>query len=46
MPLRFSIGLHQPSDAQRFARCCLHVQRLTARRKLLGGTELLLDSRG
>jgi hypothetical protein len=45
MPLRFYIGLHQPSDAQRFARCCIHIQRLATRRKPLGCRELLLDSR-
>ena len=45
MAIRFYIGLHQPSDAQRFERCCIHVQRLVNRRKPLGCTELLLDSR-
>lgn len=45
MAIRFYIGLHQPSDAQRFARCCIHVQRLATRRMPLGCTELLLDSR-
>jgi hypothetical protein len=45
MPLRFYIGLHQPSDAQRFERCCIHLQRLVSRRKPLGCAELLLDSR-
>ncbi|HEY0734745.1 MAG TPA: hypothetical protein VGD69_07540 [Herpetosiphonaceae bacterium] len=45
MALRFYIDLHQPSDAQRFERFCVHVQLLRARRKPLGCTELLLDSR-
>ncbi len=45
MALHFYTGLHQPSDAQRFERCCLHVQRLATRRKPLGCRALLLDSR-
>jgi hypothetical protein len=42
---RFFIGLHQPSDARHFRRCCIHVERLSTRRKPLGCEELLLDSR-
>lgn len=38
------MGLHQPSDAQHFDRCCIHVGRLEGRRKPLGCKELLLDS--
>lgn len=38
------MGLHQPSDAQHFDRCCIHVGRLAGRRKPLGCRELLLDS--
>lgn len=38
------MGLHQPSDAQHFARCCIHVGRLVSRQKPLGCQELLLDS--
>lgn len=45
MALRFFVGLYQPSDAQHFTRACIHVQRLATRRKPLGCTELLLDSR-
>ena len=41
---KFFIGLHQPSDAQHFDRCCIHVQRLQRRAKPLGCDELLLDS--
>lgn len=40
----FYVGLHQPSDAQHFDRCCIHVGRLGARQKPLGCDELLLDS--
>lgn len=41
---RFYVGLHQPSDAQHFSRCCIHVGRLETRTKPLGCDELLLDS--
>jgi hypothetical protein len=41
---RFYIGLHQPSDAQHFERCCIHINRLTARQKPLGCEEVLIDS--
>jgi hypothetical protein len=41
---RFYTGLHQPSDACHFDRCCIHVQRLATRQKSLGCDELLLDS--
>lgn len=40
----FYVGLHQPSDAQHFERCCIHVGRLLDRQKPLGCEELLLDS--
>jgi hypothetical protein len=40
----FYTGLHQPSDAQHFDRCCIHVQRLSTRQKPLGCADLLLDS--
>lgn len=40
----FYPGLHQPSDAQHFERCCIHIGRLERRRKPLGCHELLLDS--
>lgn len=40
----FYVGLHQPSDAQHFDRCCIHVGRLITREKPLGCDELLLDS--
>lgn len=40
----FYVGLHQPSDAQHFDRCCIHVGRLTTRQKPLTCDELLLDS--
>jgi hypothetical protein len=42
--LRFYVGLHQPSDARHFERCCIHVERLAQRQKPLGCEELLLDS--
>lgn len=41
---RFYVGLHQPSDAQRFERCCIHIGRLMGRQKPLGCEDLLLDS--
>lgn len=41
---RFYPGLHQPSDAQHFERCCIHIGRLLRRQKPLGCAELLLDS--
>lgn len=41
---KFFVGLHQPSDAQHFDRCCIHIGRLQRRQKLLGCRELLLDS--
>lgn len=40
----FYIGLHQPSDAQHFDRCCIHVGRLLTRVKPLNCDELVLDS--
>ena len=40
----FYIGLHQPSDAHHFKRCCIHVGRLLTRWKPLGCEELLMDS--
>lgn len=40
----FYVGLHQPSDAQHFTRCCIHVGRLVTRQKPLRCDELLLDS--
>jgi len=40
----FYIGLHQPSDAKHFARCCIHIERLATRQKPLGCQELLIDS--
>lgn len=42
--MRFYPGLHQPSDALHFDRCCIHVGRLLSRQKPLGCDELLLDS--
>lgn len=41
---RFYVGLHQPSDARRFQRCCIHVGRLQRRQKPLECEELLMDS--
>jgi len=41
---RFYIGLHQPSDAHHFTRCCIHIGRLLTRVKPLGCDELLIDS--
>ena len=41
----FYIGLHQPSDAHHFKRCCIHIGRLLTRRKPLGCPCVLVDSR-
>jgi hypothetical protein len=41
---RFYVGLHQPSDAQHFSHCCIHVGRLKTRQKPLGCDVLILDS--
>lgn len=41
---RFYVGLHQPSDAHHFDRCCIHIGRLMQRQKPLGCEEILLDS--
>lgn len=41
---RFYVGLHQPSDAHHFTRCCIHIGRLERRRKSLDCQELLIDS--
>lgn len=43
--MQMYIGLHQPSDARHFERCCIHIDRLQGRKKPLGCQELLLDSR-
>lgn len=40
----FYVGLHQPSDARHFRRCCIHIGRLERRQKPLGCGELLIDS--
>lgn len=40
----FYVGLHQPSDARHFARCCIHIGRLETRQKPLGCDEVLIDS--
>lgn len=40
---RFYIGLHQPSNAQHFDYCCIHVGRLMHRKKPLECGHLLLD---
>jgi hypothetical protein len=41
--MNFYPGLHQPSDARHFTRCCIHIGRLETRQKLLGCEELILD---
>lgn len=40
----FYPGLHQPSDARHFRRCCIHIGRLGTRQKPLGCQEVLIDS--
>jgi hypothetical protein len=39
----FYVGLHQPSDAKFFDRCCLSVNRL-ARRRSIGASDWMMDS--
>lgn len=40
----FYVGLHQPSDATRFDRACISVNRLRGRKKALGCRDVLVDS--
>lgn len=40
----FYVGLHQPSDAGRFDRACVSINRLRGRRKPLGCSDVLVDS--
>lgn len=42
--MMFFVGLHQPSDAKRFARAFVSVNRLRSRRKAVGATEWIMDS--
>lgn len=42
--MHFYVGLHQPSDARHFARCCLSVHRLRRRTAPLVAGRVLLDS--
>lgn len=43
MSVLFYVGLHQPSDAHRFERACISINRLRGRRKPIGA-RLLVDS--
>ena len=40
----FYVGLHQPSDAFRFERACVSINRLGVRKKPLGCPDVLVDS--
>lgn len=40
----FFVGLHQPSDAKRFERAFVSVNRLRGRKKAVGATEWIMDS--
>lgn len=40
----FFVGIHQPSDAHRFERACISVNRLRGRKKPLGQVQVLVDS--
>src|SRR5205085_8593745 len=42
--MKFYIGLHQPSDARRFDRAFISVNRLRTRRKPVGAAEWIMDS--
>jgi hypothetical protein len=46
MSLTFYVGLHQPSDAQHFGRCCISIQRLARRKKPIGCPEVFVDCNG
>jgi hypothetical protein len=43
-PDGFFVGLHQPSDAHRFQRVCISINRLRGRKKPLGAVDVLIDS--
>jgi hypothetical protein len=42
--LKFFVGLHQPSDARRFERAFVSVNRLRSRQSALGAREWIMDS--
>lgn len=42
--MMFYVGLHQPSDAKHFARCCISVNRLATRRARFSAGEWMMDS--
>ncbi|MFM2006610.1 MAG: Sinorhizobium phage phiLM21, partial [Pseudomonadota bacterium] len=44
MSVEFFVGLHQPSDAHRFERACVSINRLRQRKKPLGNVRVLVDS--
>ncbi len=44
MTVVFYPGLHQPSDAHRFERACISINRLLTRKKPLGECEVIVDS--
>lgn len=43
-PVRFFVGLHQPSDAHRFDEACISINRLRGRKKPIHGVRVLVDS--
>lgn len=42
--IQFYVGLHQPSDAQHFERCCISINRIVDRRSSFLAGAVLLDS--
>lgn len=44
MTVQFFVGIHQPSDAHRFKRCCISIHRLGKRQKPLGCPNVFIDS--
>jgi hypothetical protein len=42
--VEFYVGLHQPSDAHRFERACISINRLRGRKKPIRGCSVLIDS--
>lgn len=42
--LEFYPGIHQPSDAKHFDRCCISIHRLLVRKKPLGCPNVMVDS--
>lgn len=42
--IKFYVGLHQPADAQHFECCCISINRLRKRKKIVHCKQVLVDS--